>query len=197
MSNGREKLVRDLKILEEMAAEMKDYLASQELFWPKIDGKLMQPTLGGFWLRRHRLVTLQNSLLDAQQRTRLKQAMQLFDDACADQSRAVEQKGSRELEARLRQWAGALEELLEDEQPSPAYYRSDVEIRAIIQALLGHFAPLPSERKAPFLKELETLDHQLAERWVAGKFIWPAEWAPAYPRPAYWWLYGQLKPPED
>jgi hypothetical protein len=193
LPNGKEALVRDLKIIEDMAAEMGDYLVSTQLFWPKIDHKLVQPTIGGFWVRQHRLQVLKGTLLDAAGQERLDQTIQLFEEACTKQSRHFEQKVSRELEARVRQWAEDLDELLADEPPSMAYYRSDVEVRAIIDAMLDHLDSLPTEAKVSVLREIGRLDHQLEKRWAAGEFIWPAGWEAAYPRQRYWWLYGQLK----
>ncbi len=39
-------------------------------------------------------------------------------------------------------------------------------------------------------QHLATLDLRLRNRWQPGEFVWPAEWATAYPRDDYWWLYG-------
>lgn len=193
MSNGKEVLDKDLKIIEDMAAEMADYLKSDQIFWPKIDNKLVQPTIGGFWLRRHRLEALKDSLLDTSQRQRLDRAIHRFDEACADDSQEFEQKASRELEARVRQWAEALHELQEDDPPSMAYYKSDIEVRAIIEAMLDHLDSIPTEAETTIFKEVGTLDRQLKKRWIDGNFIWPNGWEAAYPRQKYWWLYGRLK----
>ena len=193
MSTGKEKLSLDLRIVEDMAAEMEDYLASPQLFWPKIDHKLVQPTIGGFWLRRHRLEALQNILLDGEERQRFVVANQQFDTACSEQRHRFEEKVGREVEARLRQWGEALRELLADEPPSIAYYRSDVEIRAIIEALLHLSIPRPADVEQGILERLEKLDRDLKQRWKVGRFVWPEAWAVAYPDVTYWWLYGQLK----
>jgi hypothetical protein len=122
----------------------------------------------------------------------LARATQLFAEACAKQSQHFEQKASRELEARVRQWRGDLDELLADDPPSMAYFRSDVEVRAIIAVILNQLPSIPIEPEESMLKEVDRLDRQLEKRWTPGGFIWPAEWEPAYPRQKFWWLYGRL-----
>ena len=37
----------------------------------------------------------------------------------------------------------------------------------------------------------------LRGRWQPGEFVWPAEWAVAYPHAAYWWLYGSPRIQEE
>lgn len=195
MSDGREKLITDLKIIEHMAAEIAEYLRNPHIFWPKIEGSRVQTTIGGFWMRRHRLLALQKTLLDAAERRRLRRANQQFDTACSEQRGRYEQKAGQELEARLRQWGEALRELLEDEPPSMAYYRQDVQTRAIIQAIFNQPVPIPTEKRGAILEQIEALDSDLRERWETGRFVWPTEWEPAYPRSTYWWLYGKLVTP--
>ena len=72
------------------------------------------------------------------------------------------------------------------------YYQSDVEVRAIIEVMIGHLASIPFEAQESSLEEINKLDHQLEETWVTGAFIWPAGWETAYPRKRYWWLYGHF-----
>jgi len=192
LSTGAQKLVEDLTILESMAAKMEEYLNGEELFWRKIDGDPVQPTIGGFLVRQHRLQALAPDLLDGAARLRLKAANEQFDQVRRQQSRRFEQRSERELSARLRQWAQALKDLFEDDPPSMAYYRADVEVRAIIAALIDSLQTLSTQIEPKTLEKLAELDHDLRQRWSPGSFVWPAEWEPAYPPSEYWWLYGQL-----
>lgn len=192
LSSKKEVLLKDLRIIEEMIVEMADYLVGDKLFWPKIDNKLVQPTVGNFWLRQHRLQALKADLSDTEQQ-RLDRATQMFDEACSDHSRDFEKKAGQELEARVRQWSESLRELTEDDPPSMAYYRSDVEVRAIVEVMLDHMIIIPTVAEDAMMREIGQLDRQLEKQWIAGNFIWPAEYEPAYPRQKYWWLYGRLK----
>ena len=189
MATGKEELVNDLSILEAMAAKMPEYLSSNELFWRKIDSDPVQPTLGGYLMRQDRLQALSDTLLDEGQRRQLAAAIARFEQAVNEQPGRLEAKGQQELESRLRQWEIALKELLDDEAPTLAYYRADIETRVIIATLL---AALRQRTEPAVTDKLAGLDQTLRQRWQPGEFVWPAEWQPAYPRSEYWWLYGRL-----
>ena len=193
MEDGKEALTRDLKIIEGMATEMPEYLVSDLLYWPRMTDKSVQPTIGGFWVRQHRLQALTEKLLEDTERQRLDRAVKFFDQACSDHRWAFAQKAGLEFAARIRQWDQTLHELLEDEPPSMVYYQSDVEVRAIIEVMIGQLASMPIEAQESGLEEINKLDRQLEKKWVAGAFIWPAGWEAAYPRKRYWWLYGCFK----
>lgn len=192
MATGKEELVNDLSVLESMAAKMPDYLSSDELFWRKIDSDPVQPTIGGFLMRQDRLQALSDTLLEEGQRRQLSAAVARFEQAVNEQPGRLEAKAQQELESRLRQWETALKELLEDEAPTLAYYRADVETRVIIAALLAALRQRSVRVDSALTDKLAKLDQTLRQRWQAGEFVWPAEWQPAYPRSDYWWLYGRL-----
>jgi hypothetical protein len=175
-----------------MAAKMPDYLSSDELFWRKIDSDPVQPTVGGYLMRQDRLQALSNTLLNDGQRRQLSAAVDQFEQAVREQPGRLEAKAQQELESRLRQWEIALKELLEDEAPTLAYYRSDVETRAIIMALLAALQQRSIRVESTLTDKLTKLDQSLRQRWQWGEFVWAAEWQPAYPRSDYWWLYGRL-----
>ena len=172
---------------------MPEYLVSDLLYWPRMTDQSVQPTIGGFWVRQHRLQALTEKLLEDTERQRLDRVVKFFDQACSDHRWAFEQKASLEFAARIRQWDQTLPELLEDKPPNMVYYQSDVEVRAIIEVMIGQLASMPIEAQESSLAEINKLDHQLEETWVTGKFIWPAGWEAAYPRKRYWWLYGHFK----
>lgn len=184
------KLGQDLKILQAMAAEMDDYLRSDILFWPLGDTSFPRLTLGGYLMRQHRLDALRQQL-DVGDQDRLDAAERRFDAALVEKVVAFEKKAHTEIRARLRQWNEYLKELRDPSLGAGNYYGSAVETRAMLAALLNKLESPPYELDRRVLNELASLDRVLANYWVAGEFIWPEEWAPAYPRQPYWWLYGQ------
>jgi hypothetical protein len=192
LATGKEELVDDLSILEAMAAKMAEYLSRDELFWRKIDSDPVQPTLGGYLMRQHRLQVLSDTLLDDGQRRRLAAAVARFEQAVSEQPGRLAARERQELEARLRQWETALKELLDDEAPALAYYRADVETRVIIAVLLVALQQRSGWVEPAVTDRLARLDQLLRQRWQPGEFVWPAEWQPAYPHSEYWWLYGRL-----
>lgn len=70
MTESKEKLTHDLAVLQEMASQMADYLQGETLFWPMGYSDMPNLTLGGYWLRQHRLKAL-HPLLDGDQRPTL------------------------------------------------------------------------------------------------------------------------------
>lgn len=175
-----------------MAAKMPEYLSSDELFWRKIDSDPVQPTIGGYLMRQDRLQALSDTLLNDGQHRQLAAAVARFEQAVNEHPGRLEAKGQQELESRLRQWETALKELLDDEAPTLAYYRADVETRMIIAALLATLQQRSVRIDAAITDKLTGLDQTLRQRWQPGEFVWSAEWQPAYPRSDYWWLYGRL-----
>ena len=192
MLSGKEKLVKDLEVATQMSAKMEEYLNSDEIFWQKIDDDLVPPTFGGYWLREHRLLALQDKLLDGAQQSRLKTTVARFDRVYSRNKLRAGAKAQQELTARVRQWGNDLDELLQDDFPSMAYYGADVEVRAIITILFDKLQQNSVQISAAVSSQLDRLDKQLEKRWQAGKFIWPVDWAAAYPQDDYWWLYGKL-----
>lgn len=186
MTNGQEKLIEDLADVAEMASQMASYLESDQLFGQSLADRV-PPTVGGFLVRQYRLVALKDNLLSLDQHDQLREANKKFEVAARKQPTLFRQKAQQELAARIRQWEQALRDLFED--PSPVYYRTDVETRAIIQALMARLTDVD----AAATEKVNELDQKLKQRWQSGDFVWPTEWQPAYPQDKYWWLYGRLQ----
>ncbi|MCP4421628.1 MAG: hypothetical protein GY805_33870, partial [Chloroflexi bacterium] len=96
MTDSAKKLAWDLTILQEMAGQMGEYLKSETLFWPLGYRKMPMLTLGGFWLRQHRLTSLPG-LLTAVQQTELASAIDLYETAVSDWVVRTEQRANKEL----------------------------------------------------------------------------------------------------
>ena len=77
MSHKPSKLERDVEILAAMGGEMNEYLRHEVLFWPLTQGNMPRLTLGGFFLRVHRLTALSLLLTPAEQ-NQVRQAMDEF-----------------------------------------------------------------------------------------------------------------------
>jgi hypothetical protein len=190
MSEPNEKLRRDLQILEAMAAEMDEYLRSQTLFWPMIKSNLPRLTIGGYLMRQHRLESLQD-LLDDTEQERLNGAKDNFNTALVEKIVRFEGRAHDELRARLRQWGEYLKELHDKSLGMGDYYKSHVQTRAMIAALVQKLRERPYELDERVQEQLEIYDKVLRNYWMPGEFTWPVEWKPAYPESEYWWLYGQ------
>ena len=189
MYEENERLGQDAAVLSAMAEQMPEYLDSDILFWPAPRGGMPALTLGGYLLREHRLLALAG-LLTVEQQMEVNEALTRFNQALANRVVRFEKKAHHELEARLRQWEEYLKDMDRGTFDRSSNYATAVETRAIIQALLNRLGMPPYRTEARPEQHLATLDTRLRGRWQPGDFVWPAAWEPAYPREAYWWLYG-------
>jgi hypothetical protein len=189
MHDGNQRLAQDAAALGAMASQMAEYLDSDILFWPAPRGGMPVLTLGGYLLREHRLLALPQ-LLTAEQRAQVDAAVFQFNQALADRVVRFETKAHGELEARLRQWEEYLKDIDRGTFDRTSNYDTAVETRVMIKALLDRLQMPPYRAEPRPMQHLTALDTRLRGRWRAGDFVWPAEWASAYPRADYWWLYG-------
>ena len=190
LNSNNNELTRDLSILVAMAAEIEPYLNSDVLFWHMSTSHMPALTLGGYLMRQHRLLALQDLLTD-RQRSELDAAVFQYNNALVEKIVRFEQKADRELDARLRQWSEFLKDVDRGTASSTSNYRTAVEARAMIAAIQEQLqlAPFHLEGHAP--QRIALLDNQLRLFWESGDFVWPDKWQPAYPRMEYWWLYGK------
>ena len=192
MSTDNNKLTRDLSILVAMASEMEIYLNSNVLFWHMSTSSMPALTLGGYLMRQYRLLALRD-LLTGIQLSELDAAVFKYNNALVEKIVRLEQKGQRELDARLRQWGEYLKDVDRGIATSTSNYRTAVEVRAMLTAIQDQLqlTPFTLEQHAP--QRIALLDNQLRRLWEPGEFVWPEEWQRAYPKMEYWWLYGKPK----
>jgi hypothetical protein len=183
--SGKQKLIKDLEILEAMAAGMNNYLLNKTIFQTLQIG-MPQLTLGGYLMRQHRLLGLAGTLLNEIEQGRLEKAVDQFKQSLLGKQTQFEQKIEREIGSRLRQWAEYLRDVEGDPAEYAPNYASRVEVRAMVAALVEAL-PAPAATSA---EALNRLDEKLSQSWQRGQFVWPAEWQPAYPEDVFWWLYG-------
>ncbi|MBK8903315.1 MAG: hypothetical protein IPM53_19180 [Anaerolineaceae bacterium] len=192
MANSEEKLAHDLEILQAMADQMDEYLRSETLFWPMGYSDMPNLTLGGYWLRQHRLTALRR-LLSSEQQAQLDTAVQTFNTAVSEWVVRTEKRAHTELEARIRQWGEYLRDLADKKSADIASYPSQVEVRAIITALVNQLRQPPYTLDHTLANAAVSLDKGLRARLARGDFVWPDEWQPAYAEAEYWYLYGRPK----
>lgn len=190
MSTSTDKLQRDLSILEAMAEEMGTYLDSDVLFWHMSAAGMPALTLGGYLMRQHRLLALQDQLGSAEV-SRLKTAVTTFNNALSERIVRFEEKAHRELDARLRQWNEYLKDVERGIATSKSNYATVAEVRAMIEGLRDklELAPFKLDERIP--QQITLLDNQLRRLWKPGDFVWPTEWEEAYSQAEFWWLYGK------
>jgi hypothetical protein len=189
VTQGDEKIDRDVRTLSAMAGEMEDYLDSDVLFWQMSSSGMPRLTLGGYLMRQQRLLALYDTLSPEEQ-AEVDEAVALFNQALVERTVRFEQKAHRELDARLRQWQEYLKDVERGQASSKSNYGTAVEARAMIDALTEFLQLAPYELDDRVVDQTALLDSRLRSRWTKGDFVWPEEMAGAYPEDTYWWLYG-------
>lgn len=189
---AKTKLQRDLEILTAMADEMAGYLDSDVLFWPMQTGGMPKMTVGGYLMRQFRLLALGDSL-EMAEKQQLSQTVSRFNQALIERVVRFEQKATRELDARMRQWGEFLRDLEKERDVSRAGYGTAVEARAMITALVEKLQKRPYQLPPRTMTRVDLLDANLRRFWEPGQFVWSEEWQPAYPQTDFWWLYGLPK----
>lgn len=165
----------DFAALQQMTAELKDYLLSDVAFWP-LGGSSDFPrlSLGAYLLTRARLAA------DADHATRLADLERQGDRVLAQWPAVAERKAGQELATRLRLWETYLAE-------RQGRYATEVAQRAMLALLLRRF-PALAETAAG--QRLAALDTALKARLRSGAFVWEAGLETAFPEEAFWFLYG-------
>lgn len=196
MTNGSERLGRDVAALSAMADEMAAYLDSDILFWPLSRSGMPSLTLGGYLMREHRLQALRDQL-SAGQQAQLDNAVSSYNQTLAERIVRFETKANHELGARLRQWEEYLKDVDRGSADKASNYDTGVETRVMIAALIDRLSMPPYRLEERAVSHLALLDDRLRNRFARGPFVWPEAWEPAYPAAAYWWLYGAPRVKEN
>ena len=190
MRTGLEKLTNDLAIMEAMAALMPTYIASDSLFWNVGVGGMPTLTLGGYFMRQHRLLAL-TALLAGDEMMRLQTAVSIVSEAIAPQIIQFEKKANKEVFVRLRQWGEYMKDLQREHGRAVAGYKTAVEARVMVTVLVELLQNKPYQLDDKAIGQMNAIDQTLRLQWLSGDFVWASEWAQAYPPETYWWLYGR------
>lgn len=182
---------QDYDFLRASAPELKDYLLSDQLFWPLGAGEITRAplprlTLGGLLLALERLRTRELAPEIEQQVGK----WQLHIESVRDEwLSAWERKAAREFTSRLHQWRNYLEEYRRKPEDHADYYPQEVERRALLEIL---------DNECPEIEDgdrqmLRLLDDLLRSALRPDGFVWDPEVRSAFPESQYWYLYGELR----
>lgn len=175
---------KDKAYLETGIPELGDYLISKELYWP-ISARgfdLPRLTTGG--------ILMAQTCLEA--RGERIEALTAQLEAVRSKWRvAWETKASREMQARTRLWSNYLADYRHNPEGFADAYAHEVRTRAMLHLLLAELPAPPAGQE-----QLIQLDGVLRANFITGEFIWETELQAGFPREAYWFLYGKLRPQE-
>ena len=131
MSESKDILAHDLKILEAMVDGLPDYLVSDATHWPMTGSGLPKLTIGGCLMRQERLQLLRNQLTFADQ-ARLDKNIDDFNASLENQVVRFERRAHEELHARLREWTTYLRDATSKKATARDYYANIVDTRIVI-----------------------------------------------------------------
>ena len=189
MSKEYTTVLHDLMILEEMASNMEAYLDHDTLNWTIPRVNMPKLTIGGYLMRQHRLKILAEQL-EPQDQTRLKVAIQTYDNALVERVVRFENRANKELHTRIGEWMGHMREMGNRILSEANYYAGIVDTRVVISALIDQLQVRPFQLEEGIVSQVNALDKNLQARLDDQPFIWDPVWQPVYPREKYWWLYG-------
>lgn len=176
---------RDLAYIEALGAELKAYLLGKDLYWP-LGGVLPRGTLGGLFLRLHRLGSVQGSLSGTQQMKYSDARVQIEDELGRWHVQA-EEKVLREIKARIGAWDAYIEELEQNARRYAPDYPTQATGRTILIFLMEYAGKAINGQG--FTSHLIVLDKRLSNISDEANFVWDEFYRPAFPKDDYWWLY--------
>jgi len=172
---------KDRAFLEAGIPELKDYLLSEELFWP-ITARgydLPRLTIGGLLLAQARL-DARGERIDAQ--------IAQLEVIRSKWRVAWETKAGREFQSRLNLWSNYLTDYRQNPEGYADSYPHEVHNRVMLKLLRSDLPADMLEQEA-----LSSLDTALRSSLLPGTFIWEPELKSGFPQDAYWFLYGTLR----
>jgi len=178
---------QDVDILKQMAADLKDYLLAEPVFW-QMQGSSSYPklSLGMLLLTQARLEAVDSQLSQTQRAERDAAARQI-DATLGSWQVAAEKKAERELHTRVNLWQQYWDDCNNDPHACGEQYKHDVTQRVIAGMLVRRFPRLADTNDG---RALDQLDRLASGRTVKQGFVWEAELQSGFPEAEYSYLYG-------
>lgn len=178
----------DWIVLRTAAEDLKNYLLSNELYWP-LPGispsglsTLQRLTPGIVRLAQRRLCALP---LTPQDQRRLDILQPEIESTIEHWRTAWRSKAAREFTARRRLWQDYLQDLAIERGKFMPAYEFSVQWRVILSLIADEAAGISGVETA----QLAGLDQQLRTLSHPGPFVWREELQNAFPRTEFWYLY--------
>jgi len=185
---------RELQILEATAADLKNFLLSDSVYWqlaePRgVRDRFPEGTLGSTLFRLD-VLRKQSGLLSGPQQQRLDTVHQKIDEALRRWAVQVEQKAAREIASRLRTWENFLDEAHDSPSRHNGEYASQVGGRLVIDYLRSAAG---SAYTSSHEQGIKTLDKRLGGIATRGDFVWSASLQSLFPEDQFPYLYIRLR----
>jgi hypothetical protein len=187
----------DLSFLQAATRELEDYLLSQEIYWHLQSQRGQAPlpllSMGGVVLAMVRLGALERSLPDSEA-SAFQRSISRIAALRARWASVVARKIVAEARSHLSLWRSFLEDLAESPNSVLDRYPQDIRERALLTLLASQ--PESTLLDATHQRAVAALDQELHSRFREGEFVWDSRLTSAFPRPDFWFLYGQPTVPQ-
>ncbi|MGA2112031.1 MAG: hypothetical protein ABSG98_07760 [Anaerolineales bacterium] len=182
----------DLSFLQAATRELEDYLLSQEIYWhlQSERGRVPLPLLsmGGLVLAMARLAALEGSLPDSEVGA-FQRSISRIAALRARWGSVIARKIVAEARSHLNLWRSYLEDLAESPNSVLDRYPQDIRERVLLTLLASQ--PESTLLDAAYRRAVAGLDQELRLHFREGEFLWDSRLKSAFPRPDFWFLYGQ------
>lgn len=178
----------DLTAYTAMVNNLVPYIYEKELFG-QIGNRLPRLTLGGMLMRQHRLQTLRHEL-KPEEVLAFDEAITKLKDLRYEWLNHYKDKLLQEFNSRVNAMGFFIEECDADWSTCDANWPNEAEKRTIIAHVVEE-ATAQKIYETEQRNKLNKLDQKLRRFFREDNFLWDDRLQDAYPKQAFWWLYGR------
>lgn len=182
----------DLAIVEEMAAELEDYIVQDELFRTIVarvpgQGDVKLQMTGGDLLARLYRLNAEKDTLTGEQKAKVEQLSASASTTIYSLKTRFNQRLQREMKSRLDTLRWFLDDMADGQNRGMANYPFEIRNRQAVEEILKQLGPdVPEDLRG----QLANIDLRLRSFGGGPNFVWDARLKPYYPVSTYWYLYG-------
>ena len=191
MSESNYDLLEDLHEAQMMVNSMNAYVLQSNLYYT-LGNDLPMLTLGGFLLRRRRILLFQDQL-PPEHVVRFYDIEEAHGHILQEWKTHYLKKIIVEAQSRLDVISYFLEECAEGNSSCIENYRNEALRRTIVQELLLRAETLNVKRLDSLKRHVRSVDSHLQPILEKAEFTWDERLKPAYSQAKFWWLYATPK----
>lgn len=180
-------LSADWEMVKTSPSELKDYILSEELYWPAEHDQRL--TIGNLLLAYKKLQVMAPP-------ARHPELDQYYQDIQGVRDRWRSnwaQKAHKEFSNRMHLWADYLGSLFSNPKEQQDRYSNEVRLRVLLELLQDEILASPAD----IAHQLNQLDSGLRAFSTQGSFIWEAPLEKVFPREKFWFLYIAFSQPKS
>lgn len=180
----------DLAVVQEMAAELEDYLIDDDVYRTLIistaEGDVRLQSSGGDLLARLHRLQVQADQLTPEQRSQLAEIEESVDETVHSLRSRFRALLTREVKARLNSLKWFVDDCREDRRQCRTQYPFEIRNRQRIEEIMKI---LRQDSPEELEGQIRAIDSRLRSISSAAEFVWDNRVQDVYPQETYWYLY--------